>query len=331
MKGVCPCCEKFSELEHIITTEKLNVRGELIKVRAEYYKCKECGEEFEDPGSKDDPLDRAYREYRRKHGMFQPEEIREMRKLYGLTQKELSKLVGWGGATLSRYENGALQDDTHDRVLQLIKKPENIHRLILKKGGFLAEEKRNLLLEKLTSTGEEICSFPNIFENRFGKYEPSIESGYNKLNLNKLFNIIKFFTKNGVFKSKLCKLIFYADFKHFKDYAVSITGVKYAHANHGPVPDNFEHYFATLIHDEKAIRVEEIDFKEYLGERYFSDDEPDLNIFSEGELEVLLYVKKFFKDYSATQIRKFSHNEKGYKETHVGDIISYEYANNLQI
>jgi len=331
MKGVCPGCEKISELEHIITTDELNVRGELIRVKAEYYKCKECGEEFEDPGSKDDPLDRAYREYRYKHGMVQPEEIREMRKHYSLTQKELSNLVGWGGATLSRYENGALQDDAHDRVLQLIKKPENMHRLILKKGSFLAEEKRNRLLEKLTSAVEEICSFPNIFEDRFGKYEPSVESGYNKLNLNKLFNIIKFFTKDGVFKSKLCKLIFYADFKHFKDYAVSITGVKYAHANHGPVPDNFEHYFATLIHDEKAIRVEEIDFKEYLGERYFSDDDPDLNVFTEGELEVLLYVKKFFKDYTATQIREFSHDEKGYKETRVGDIISYEYATNLKI
>ena len=331
MKGVCPGCEKITELEHILTTEELNVRGELIRVKVEYYKCKECGEEFENPGSKDDPLNKAYREYRRKHDMVQPEEIREMRKFYGLTQKELSKLLGWGGATLSRYENGALQDDAHDRVLQLIKKPENMHRLILKNRKFLEEEKRNRLLEKLTSTGEEICSFHNIFEDRFGKYDPSVESGYNKLNLTKLFNIIKFFAKDGVFKSKLCKLIFYADFKHFKDYAVSITGVKYAHADHGPVPDNFEHYFATLIHDEKAIRVEEMNFKEYLGERYFSDVEPDLNVFSEDELEILLYVKKFFKDYTATQIRKSSHSEKGYKETRVGDIISYEYANSLQI
>lgn len=331
MKGVCPGCEKITELEHIITTEEFNIRGELISVKSQYYKCKECGEEFEDPGSKDDPLDKAYREYRRKRGMVQPEEIREMRKRYSLTQKELSNLIGWGGATLSRYENGALQDEAHDRVLQLIKKPENMHRLILENGSFLLEEKRQRLLEKLTSAVEETCSFPNIFEDRFGKYEPSIESGYNKLNLNKLFNIIKFFTKDGVFKSKLCKLIFYADFKHFKDYAVSITGVKYAHANHGPVPDNFEHYFATLIHDEKAVRVEEIEFKEYLGEKYFSDDEPDLNVFSEDELEILIYVKKYFKDHTATQIREYSHDEKGYKETRVGEIISYEYASHLKI
>ena len=331
MKGVCPNCEKISELEHIITTEELNVRGEMIKVEVEYYKCKECGEEFEDPGSKDDPLEKAYREYRRRHGMIQPEEIREMRKLYGLTQQELSKLIGWGGATLSRYENGALQDDAHDRILQLIKNPENLQRLVDKKGSFLPEKKRKRLIDDLSEAAESICSFPNILSERFGKYEPSIESGYKKLDLDRLFQMILFFAKEGVLKTKLCKLIFYADFKCFKDHAISISGAKYAHAHHGPVPDNYEHYFATLLHDEKAIRVEEIDYGEYVGEKFYSEAEPDLSVFSDNELEVLLFVKKFFQSFNATRIRQYSHNERGYNETKVGDIISYEYSNDLRI
>lgn len=331
MKGICPNCEKISELEHIKTTEEFNIRGESIKVKVEYYKCKECGEEFDDPGSKDDPLDKAYRAYRRKKRMTQPEDIREMRMQYGLTQQELSKLIGWGGATLSRYENGALQDDAHDRTLQLIKVPENLRRLIIENGDFLPEEKRTRLIEELSAAVEEICSFPNIFEERFGKYKPSIESGYKELKLNKLFQMIKFFARGGVLKSKLCKLVFYADFKHYKDYAVSISGAKYAHAHHGPVPDNYEHYFATLIHDEGAIRVEEIDYGDYSGEKFFSEAEPDLTVFSDDELEVLIQVKKFFRDYNAKQIREFSHKEKGYDETKIGEIISYDYANDLQI
>ena len=157
------------------------------------------------------------------------------------------------------------------------------------------------------------------------------ESGYKELNLNKLFQMIKFFAKDGVLKSKLCKLVFYADFKHFKDYAVSISGARYAHAHHGPVPDNYEYYFATLIHDERAIRVEENKYGDYLGEDYYSEFEPDLTVFSDDELEVLIQVKKFFKDYNATQIREFSHKESGYDETKTGDIISYDYANVLQI
>ena len=35
--------------------------------------------------------------------MLSPYEIRELRKRYGLTQKELSLLLGWGSVTMSRY------------------------------------------------------------------------------------------------------------------------------------------------------------------------------------------------------------------------------------
>jgi hypothetical protein len=54
-------------------------------------------------------------------------------------------------------------------------------------------------------------------------------------------------------------------------------------------------------------------------------------VFSDSELEVLLSVKKFFQSFNATQIREFSHKERGYDETKVGDIISFDYADDLQI
>lgn len=119
MKGICPYCEKEAELKLIRSEEEIKVRREPIKVHVEYYKCKVCGKEFDDPRSEDDPLDKAYREYRRRQGMMQPGEIRNLRKRYGLTQREMSNLLGWGGATLSRYENGALQDETHEKTLRL--------------------------------------------------------------------------------------------------------------------------------------------------------------------------------------------------------------------
>jgi len=38
---------------------------------------------------------------------------------YPITQEELGVLLGWGGATLSRYENGALQDEVHEKMLRM--------------------------------------------------------------------------------------------------------------------------------------------------------------------------------------------------------------------
>jgi len=330
MKGICPNCEKETELELIQKVEDIKVRGEVIKVDVKYYKCKNCGEEFEDPRSDEDPLDKAYREYRRHHGMMQPEEILESRKKFGLTQNEMSRLLGWGGATLSRYENGALQDETHEKALRLAIEPRNLLKLIETTPDIIPEEKKGRLINELKAAEEETCSLERIYEERFGKYEASEQSGYRRLDLAKLFNAILYFCKGGVLKTKLNKLLFYADFKHFKDYVVSITGVRYAHIPFGPAPDKYALYFATLV-ENGAIRVEEEIFGEFVGEEFISVTEPDLSLFSDSELRILATVKEYFKDFTAKRIKDFSHDEKAYKETASGDIISYEYASDLKL
>jgi putative zinc finger/helix-turn-helix YgiT family protein len=330
MKGICPNCEKETELELIHRVEDIKVRGEAIKVEVKYYKCKNCGEEFEEPHSDEDPLDKAYRAYRRRHGMMQPEEVRDFRKRFGLTQNEMSRLLGWGGATLSRYENGALQDETHEKALRLAMDPRNLLKLIEEAPDALSEEKRNRLINELKAAEEEACSLEMIYEERFGKYEANELSGYRRFDLGKLFNAILYFCKGGVLKTKLNKLLFYADFMHFKDYAVSITGARYAHIPFGPAPDKYALYFATLL-ENGAIKVEEDIIGDFLGEEFISVKEPDLSSFSDSELKILATVKEYFKDFTAKRITDFSHDEKGYKETATGDTISYEYANELKL
>jgi hypothetical protein len=169
-----------------------------------------------------------------------------------------------------------------------------------------------------------------IYEERFGKYEANELSGYRRLDLGKLFNAILYFCKGGVLKTKLNKLLFYADFKHFKDYAVSITGARYARIPFGPAPDKYALYFATLL-ENGAIRVEEDIIGDFVGEQFISVKEPHLSLFSDSELKILATVKEYFKDYTAKRITDFSHDEKGYKETETGDTISYEYANELKL
>jgi putative zinc finger/helix-turn-helix YgiT family protein len=330
MKGICPNCEKETELELIQKVEDIKVRDEVIKVEVRYYKCKNCGEEFEDPRSGEDPLDKAYREYRRRHGMMQPEQILESRKKFGLTQNEMNRLLGWGGATLSRYENGALQDETHEKALRLAIEPRNLLKLIEGTPNVLPEEKRDRLINQLRAAEEETCSLERVYEERFGKYEANELSGYRRLDLAKLFNAILYFCKGGVLKTKLNKLLFYADFKHFKDYAVSITGARYAHIPFGPAPNKYALYFATLIEND-AIKVEEDLIGEFIGEEFISVKEPDFPLFSDSELKILATVKEYFKDFTAKRITDFSHDEKAYKETVPGDIISYEYASELKI
>jgi putative zinc finger/helix-turn-helix YgiT family protein len=333
MKGICPFCEKECNIESIETVEEIKVRGEAFGIETHYLKCKVCDNTFYDPASNHDPLELAYREYRKRRGMMQPEDIKTFRKKYGLSQGELSSILGWGIATLNRYENGALQSQAHEKTLRLAVDPENLLKLLLDSPGALNKEKKERLIKSLQLEGEESFSFQRIFENRFGRYEQSELSGYRKLDLNKLFNAILFFCKNeeGVYKTKLNKLLFYADFKHFKEYVVSITGCRYAHITFGPAPDNYEYYFAALI-ENKLLTPKEVCFGEdIIGEKFVSAAEPDLSIFGEGELKIMASVKEFFKDFTATQITDYSHEEQGYKETSNGDPISFDYAETLQI
>ena len=331
MRGICPNCEKETELEVVRATEEIEIRGESVSVDVEYCRCLVCGEEFEDPRSGDDPLDRAYREYRRRHGMMQPEEIQAVRKKYGLTQGEMSRLLGWGAVTLSRYENGALQNEAHEKILRLAMDPRNLLKLIEEKPCALTEKKRDHLAEQLRKEQEEAYSLERIYEERFGQYDPDKFSGYRKLDLLKLLNAILFFCRDGILKTLLNKHLFYADFKHCKEYTLSITGSRYARLPYGPVPNNWAHYLALLIED-CSLWVEEIPYsEEMIGEKLFSERQPDLSIFSDTELKALISIKEHFKGWRAKTISEFSHTERGYVETPNAELISYEYADDLQI
>jgi len=331
MKKICPSCENEREVDLIRTNEVIDIKGESIEIDVEYLKCKTCGEEFEDPRVEKDPLDDAYREYRRRHEMTQPEEIKALRKRYGLTQTELAKLLGWGGATLSRYENGALQDDAHEKALRLIKEPHNLLDLINQTPKALLESKRKRLEKELLALENETYSLERIFEERFGRYSPDEYSGYKSLDLDKLFNAVLFLCMEGVLKTVLNKLLFYSEFKHFKENTISITGSRYARIRFGPAPDRWR-YFFTLLIEEEMLDSEEIFYDEDVtGEKFTSLRSPDISVFSNDELKTLMSVKEEFKGWTAKRISDFSHQERGYQETRNGGLISYRYAENLQI
>lgn len=331
MKGVCPECEQVSDLETLQKDVEIVVRGEPIEVNAELLRCLSCGEEFKDLKSDVDFLDLAFKEYRRKHNMLMPEEIKGLRSHYGLTQKELSDLLGWGDATLSRYENGALQSDANERMLRMLTEPGNLLRLIEENPNAIPEEKRMALVKELGEQKEEDFSPDKIYLKWFGNEDADEFTGSKKLDLERLFNLILFFCRGGVFKTKLNKLLFYADYAHFKKFRTSITGLQYVRLSFGPVPKDYG-FFYDLLLKRGAIDIQEVVFTEdIVGEELSALQEPNLCLYSDDELATMTYVKEHFKDTSSKEIVEISHGEKGYKETSDKAFISYEFAKELQL
>ena len=208
--------------------------------------------------------------------------------------------------------------------------PHNLCSLIKETPGAFSIEKRERLLHELEAVEAEALSMSRMFEDRLGGYPPDEFSGFLKFDIHKFLNAVLFFCKGGQLKTKLNKLLFFADFKQFKEYAVSITGARYVHLPHGPVPDNYEYFFATLIHAGE-MEVDEIPVYQYFGENYTAAREADLSLFEPSELKILAGVKEHFKDFSATGIRDFSHEERGYRETENRRLISFLFAEDLKI
>lgn len=328
-RELCTNCEKETEFERIAKTETFRVRGEAITVDAEYVRCKECGDVVLNPAVSADPFELAYRAFRHKHALLQPEEISSWRKAHHLTQAEFAGLLGIGVATLNRYENGALQNGSHEKLLRLAMDSANLLRLIEKSEGVLNDTKKKKLLASLRESDELASSLDNTIMINFGGSEKDSLTGFRRLDLSKVYNTVLFFTREGELKSKLNKLLFYTDFKHFKEYTLSITGLRYVHLPYGPVPDNYSMYYATMFSKGLVEFVEQVYSERCVGELIKAVKAPDLNVFSPSELRVMASVAEDFKGYTASWIQDRSHNEKAYQQTRDGEIISYTYANDL--
>ena len=150
----CTNCEKETEFEQIIRKEIFAVRGEPISTDVEYMRCKKCGDEVLNPTTSNDPFKLAYREYRQRHNLLQPEEILSWRKEHHLSQGELAKLLGIGIATINRYENGSLQSESHEHLLRLAMDSSNLLKLIEKSEEVFSEVRKKQLLSSLRESEE---------------------------------------------------------------------------------------------------------------------------------------------------------------------------------
>ena len=83
MMEYCDVCGKEVETQVITRQETYNVCGEEIMVNAQVMVCAECGEELFNEELDSATLLKAYNEYRRRHKLLFPEEIKEIREQYG--------------------------------------------------------------------------------------------------------------------------------------------------------------------------------------------------------------------------------------------------------
>lgn len=290
-----------------------------------------CGEDLYDEVLDSETMKKLVSLYQERVGLSL-EEIKAVRSQYALSMELFSRILGWSKATIARYESGNyLPDSTHMHVLvQLKRHPEIIEdfykRHIYKFNDKEQKRINEILINKIQETVEK--ELEHVLNINYRIYEKTINSGYNLFTLDKVAHTILYFARNEVQKTKLMKLLFYADFLNFKRHLISITGLPYERLSYGPVPKDHELLLSTL--DKSGIINVQYEYDNgYTFIRIKSEKTFDSSLFNQEELAILEHIEGYFKDYGSVDISNYSHEEQGWKDTSERGVISYSYAEAL--
>ena len=334
----CPNCEEYSETKIAERDETYTVRDRQITVSVKVELCTGCGESIgSDPGDQA-ILDAVHAEYRRQADMLTPEDIRNIRKRYRLSQKSFAALLGMSEATINRYEKGGLQDQPHDTTIRACLTPEIVRDLLKRRGHLLSEWQRERAERALGGVPEPNRIWLDLLGNdRWVQTadEVSERTGFRRFDSKRFASVVVWFCDRlgGVFKTPINKLLFYADFLNFKTATVSLTGVAYRKAPLGMVPTDYGKLLGWM-EDEGILVCQEVEFPNgSMGYRYASGPQADLvkTAFSEHEEKVLECVADELGKLTAKAISERSHQESAWKDAKDGQVVSYQVAQELSL
>ena len=324
-------------LEMKLTKEQRSMifRKETFDIVFHYYQCEDSREQFTSAALDELNMNQVYNQYRDKFNIPFPDEINNIRSKYGLSASKMSEILGFGVNSYRQYEAGEIPSVANAKLIQMVDDPQNFMEMTAL-CGTLDEKARGKYIQKAIFLAEE--KKRNIFNINFkeyllGNHLADIYSGYRNPNFEKITEMVVYFSdKLSPFKTKMNKLLFYADFLMFKQSCFSISGMRYKAIEMGPVPINFQSIFEYLANKDE-IDIFTTEFPQgYIGEQFKAkNDRPfRVELFSENELNVLEKVANVFKPTSTNQIIEISHLEEAWKKNEKNkSVISYEYAFDL--
>ncbi len=331
MSKVCGYCEAEREFRAEDRVETYDVRGLAVELPVTVEVCAECGQDRYDETRDDDLVARAYAMCRAEKGLLCPDEIVAIRKRYRLSQKSLATLLGMSEATINRYENGGLQDAAHDNAIRFAASPESMLYLLERRSDVLSEWQRDRALESVKAA---LAARARAVISMMPK-GATAETGLREFDYDRYAAVVVWFCAalGSVCRTKLNKLLFYADFLAFNHRGRSITGAAYRRVQYGPVPAQYGGLEDALEADD-WITVEEGEFENgntYNGltsgpaaDRGGADLDAD-------ELRVLEFVVEQLRDLTSKALSARSHQEDAYTQTADKEIISYEHAATLSL
>ena len=328
-----PFAEAQARLKRRVS--KLTFRKNDFEITEHYYVCEKTNDEFTTRELDALNLNQVYNQYRDKYGLPFPDQVREIRSMYGVSASKMSEILGLGANSYRLYEQGEVPSVGNGRLIMAAGNPKEFG-LFLKASEELIDPKEFKRIKKrideLLEQREANPYYDKSINVLFGKIVPDQYTGYRMPNLEKISHMIMFFSNNAnTWKPRLNKILFYTDFLAFKNTGYGITGLDYRAITYGPVPANDEKLYDEVTKGGWVTRVH-TEEKDYEGSFFTANLTCNESLFDTSELTIMKEVVEKFKWKSATQTTKVSFDEPAWKDNYKENkLISYkDYAFELE-
>ena len=161
-------------------------------IHSHFFNCNESGEQFTSTELDELNLIQVYNQYRDKHNLPFPTEIKEIRKQYGLSASKMAEILGFGTNSYRNYENGEVPSNSNGRLIQIVSDPRKFRDVVDLCDTLALDEKSNLMAKineilakyDLNITGQYLSTDPKV-----GYVITDLDKEYNKEVLEKLRNV----------------------------------------------------------------------------------------------------------------------------------------------
>jgi len=261
-------------------------------------------------------LFQVYNQYRAKHGIPFPDEIAGLRKHYGISAAKMAQILGFGINQYRMYEDGEVPSISNARTIIAAREKTVFLSFIEASKADMTEQEYNRIRRKVDDANGDFAM----------TNQPSVYSGYRSLSMEKVAAVGHLLISKigSTFVTKMNKLMFYADFIHYKRHGYGITGLSYRALQYGPVPESWGTVYGTM----SGISMEEFVYPSgQSGIRLEIHNPIDHFSLDEKETDTVKSVCQLFGDISAGEISEISHREHGWISNHTDrSAISYQEA-----
>lgn len=317
-------------VKEVSTAEMKEFRKEKFRVHVRYCVCEDTGEQFTTTEQDTLQFNDLYSQYRIKHGIPFPDEIKEIRKRYGLNYSQISRILGFGANQYAKYEAGEVPSESNGKMIAAIKDKNVLLGLLKGCRDVFQSSEYDRILTSISMSEVKEDEYSPLFQIIFSDSSRNIFNGYGYKNIHKLFDMVRYIIqKHGeVFPTKLNKLMFYADFFHYRKTGLSISGLQYRALNFGPVPD----HYATIYDNVPGVDKKLIEAHDMVSTLLICDTTDHCANLSDFEKESIDYVVEKLKPFSVSQIIEASHKETGWLACSVAHShIAYDEAFDLKL